>query len=262
LNDIRELHVQHLSADLMISIGVGLLALFAAIGTSWIADKGSRARTIDSIQIETIAKAIQSDAVIADRLHSDERRKISHIGSAEELAARIDKAAQDAVAARPPEQTAVASLVTGYHEQALSQARAQFWFSVVAATVGFALIIYKGFQIDTFGDSTKILPGVVVDTVAFLFFRQASETRERATELYDRLRRDKQLSESVSLVSSIEDTKVRSVVKAQIALHMSGLTPNPIELCNLVPVPTSARRHRGSPETGVVDHPETAPASL
>jgi hypothetical protein len=34
-------------------------------------------------------------------------------------------------------------LITSYHDQALFQAKMQFWFSVVAATVGFVFIIYK-----------------------------------------------------------------------------------------------------------------------
>jgi len=69
-----------------------------------------------------------------------------------------------------------------------------------------------------------------MDTVAFLFFRQASETRQRATELYDRLRKDKQASEAIALVAAIEDIKVKSAVQAQLALHMAGLEPAPIDL--------------------------------
>lgn len=69
-----------------------------------------------------------------------------------------------------------------------------------------------------------------MDAVAFLFFRQAKETRQRATELYDKLRLDKKIAESATLVASIEDTRLRSAVKAQLALHMSGLEPNPIDL--------------------------------
>jgi hypothetical protein len=65
----------------------------------------------------------------------------------------------------------------------LGQARAQFWFSVVAATIGFAWILYGGAGIspDNLATVSKILPGVVMGSVAFLFFRQASETRQRAT---------------------------------------------------------------------------------
>ncbi|SRR5258708_3675053 len=128
--------------------------------------------------------------------------------------------------------SAVEELINNYHEQALDQAKAQFWFSITAATVGFAWILYSGasIQADKLVTVSKTFPGVVMDAVAFLFFRQASETRQRATELYDRLRRDKQMSESKSLVGSIEDVRLRSAVLAQLALHMSGLQPNAIDL--------------------------------
>jgi translation elongation factor EF-4 len=128
--------------------------------------------------------------------------------------------------------TAVENLINNYHEQALGQTRAQFWFSVVAATIGFGWILYAGTEIkaDNFVTISKVLSGMVMDAVAFLFFRQASKTRQRATELYDRLRRDKQMTESVKLVASIEDVRVRSAVKAQVAFHMAGLQPNPIDL--------------------------------
>jgi len=134
------------------------------------------------------------------------------------------------------QETAVEGLVANYHEQALSQAKVQFWFSIVAATVGFVWILYSGtgIQPDKLSTLSKTLPGVVMDAVAFLFFRQASETRQRATELYDRLRRDRQLTESASLVSSIEDVRLRSVVKAHLALHMSGLKPAEIDLGSLL----------------------------
>ncbi len=127
---------------------------------------------------------------------------------------------------RPVEQ-----LINNYHEQALSQARIQFWFSVIAATIGFCWILYGGTMIqpDKLATVSKTFPGVVLDAVAFLFFRQAAETRQRATELYDRLRRDKQLAESSAIVDSIEDVRLRSAVKAQLALHMSGLQPKEID---------------------------------
>jgi hypothetical protein len=127
---------------------------------------------------------------------------------------------------------AIEKLINNYHEQALGQSKTQFWFSVGAATIGFIWILVYGASIqpENWVTASKILPGIVMDSVAFLFFRQASDTRQRATELYDRLRKDKQSTESISLVSSIEDIKVRSAVKAQIALHMSGLTPSPIDL--------------------------------
>jgi hypothetical protein len=38
------------------------------------------------------------------------------------------------------------------------------------------------------------------------------------------------MAESSSIVASIEDVRLRSAVKAQLALHMSGLEPKAIDL--------------------------------
>ncbi|MBL7183085.1 MAG: hypothetical protein ISS50_01405 [Anaerolineae bacterium] len=126
----------------------------------------------------------------------------------------------------------VENLIRSYHKQALDQAKVQFWVSVAGAMIGFLWIIYSAIGIDLahIGTILKVLPGVVMDTAAFLFFQQARETRQRATELYDRLRSDSERSQAVALVESIEDERVRSVVKAQISLHMAGLQPSPIDL--------------------------------
>ena len=88
----------------------------------------------------------------------------------------------------------------------------QFWFSVVAATVGFLYILYAAadFQADNWASLLKVLPGVVIDAVAVLFFRQAEQTRQRATELYDRLRIDSNTIVAKELLSSIEEVKIRS----------------------------------------------------
>jgi len=130
----------------------------------------------------------------------------------------------------------VESLVDSYHHQALDQAKIQFWFSVVAATVGFIWIIYTGnaINMEKLGSSLKTFPGIVMETVAFLFFRQAEATRERATALYDRLRNDNQQLHAVELVDTIDDLKMRSAIKAQLALHMAGLSPEPFDLTSFL----------------------------
>lgn len=63
-----------------------------------------------------------------------------------------------------------------------------------------------------------------------MFFKQAEKTRERATALYDRLRQDSQVESARAMVESIDDVQIRSLVKAQISLHMSGLSPKELDL--------------------------------
>jgi hypothetical protein len=186
-------------------------------------------RIVDAVKYEDSAKRASSLEKLLDKLPSGL--------SGQEFLNKLERVALQLTTftpVNPATSSAVENLINGYHEQALDQARAQFWFSIVAATVGFGWILFAGTDIkpDNLLTISKTLPGVVMDAVAFLFFRQASETRQRATELYDRLRRDKQTTESIALVSSIDDVRVRSAIKAQIALHMSGLQPNAIDLTN------------------------------
>lgn len=131
----------------------------------------------------------------------------------------------------------IEELISGYHRQALIQAGIQFYFSVVAAAVGFGIIIYTVLTKSASGEFElvlKTLPGVAMSSVAGLFFKQAAETRQRATELYDRLRTDNQMKEAITLINSIEDAKIKSIIKAQLAMSMAGLEYDPISMKDLM----------------------------
>jgi len=127
-------------------------------------------------------------------------------------------------------------LIEDYHKQALRQASVQFWFSAFAAIVGLGFIITSLF----FSVSTNVyekvvgtLPGVTIDVLAVLFFKQAEQTRQRATELYDRLRLDKERDEAIKLIESIDDPKLKSMVKAQLALKIGGVDVTLIDLATV-----------------------------
>ncbi|NOJ91441.1 hypothetical protein HMI51_00550 [Corallococcus coralloides] len=221
--------------ELSISLIAGAISALLGALLTHTSKRLSQERSKGIEEIERIAKIVQAEESARKTVAVEKAaERIPQGLSPEQFTRLIERIAERLPPPSEPRpvQTAVEQLISGYHEQALEQAKAQFWFSIVAATVGFAWILYSGTGIDAGNLATisKILPGVVMDAVAFLFFRQASETRQRATEFYDRLRRDKQLTESVALVSAIEDVRVRSAVKAQIALHMSGLQPSPINL--------------------------------
>ena len=156
--------------------------------------------------------------------------------SPEEMEAAISQGVQKALVAanaeRPSSLQFVGELVESYHRQALSQAQFQFWFSVIAASIGFVFVLATFFSANPEAPSSylKVLPGAVVDVVALLFLRQAEQTRERATALYDRLRLDSQSERSNRLVEQITDPALQSLVRAQLALHLGGLTPKEIDL--------------------------------
>lgn len=242
-----------MNIELLLSISTAMIGLIAAMATQLASMQMKRRRDRLVEEADVIARSVKSvEAAQRAKVVELTTERIPAGLSRAQFTELLEELARRVTAPPPDQRDAIEKLISGYHEQALSQAKAQFWFSVVSASVGFAWILYGGSEIspDNLATMSRILPGVVLDAVAFLFFRQASETRQRATELYDRLRRDKQVSESVALVSSIEDVRVRSAVKAQIALHMSGIQPSPIELTQFLSADRSGAVQPSSRDTG------------
>jgi len=196
--------------------------------------------SVDEIAKAASAAAEERKARVLEMLVSRLPNEGDAQRSIEQLSAAIAKIG--ALPLKPGEKgdadswTAVEGLVTAYHTQALDQARVQFWFSVVAASIGFVLIV---FMTSTAKDATELqlvlksVPGIAIDAVAALFFKQASETRERATALYDRLRSDSEKQRALDLVNSIEVPTIRAAVQAQLALHMAGFKADAIDYKSL-----------------------------
>lgn len=220
-----------------ITIIAASAAVVMGILTNILSAKVQRQKQLENERIKHLratiyAKLAEQQATTAEQV----KERIPNAVSPEELDAKIADAVKNNASALLKSSREsldfVGDLVNGYHQQALSQARVQFWFSVTAASIGFFYILYAATRASdgTFAVVLNTLPGVVIDAVAFLFFRQAEQTRERATALYDRLRQDSLVENAQRMVESIDDLQVRSLVKAQIALHMSGLSPKELDL--------------------------------
>ena len=182
--------------DLLITLLSGLIPLLGGIIASILAAKLNRQKEIEKEKIEDVLAASGAKAEEArNKLALTLVEKLPEGLTAEQILDKLStqyRIGGDIIVNQIVREGGdlISDLVNSYHQQALSQARVQFWFSVVAATVGFVYIIYSA---SDQADILKILPGVVIDTVALLFFRQAEQTRQRATELYDRLRKDSQM---------------------------------------------------------------------
>ncbi len=230
INYIASLQVPTLIWTGILGIITAIAATAAGFAATWIRKQRLKAAS----QIETIAAkfqdgrpAVLDNARIEALLKQELGRPQADLSKA---VSTLTTLVHEITDKKPSPE--VEALIHGYHEQALNQSSTQFWFSVIIATMGFAWILYFGlsFQSQDPVTALHITPGVILDAVAFLFFKQASETRQRATDLFDRLRKDKLSGDSIVLVASIEDARVRSAVKAQMALYMAGLTPTPINL--------------------------------
>jgi hypothetical protein len=232
------------NADVVTSSVVAALTLILGLGTSVLGLLAVRLRKTSETELDKITETVRASAAEArSQVLKTIAEKLPVGTSEEDLDNRIQelRIGGDLVINTVGHAGGqlVEDLVTSYHEQALSQARVQFWFSVVAATFGFIYIMYAATTADPANllSYMKTAPGVVVEAIAALFFRQAEQTRQRATELYDRLRTDQMSARAEAVVNSIEDPVMRSAVKAQIALHMIGLVPKEIDLQSILTRP-------------------------
>jgi hypothetical protein len=124
-------------------------------------------------------------------------------------------------------ETVQVNQLTQYHATSLAQSRFSFWFSIIAAALGFVVILAGASALLFGGDLNSAILGVVsgtiIDAVAALFFRQSNEARRLMTDFFDKLRLDRQFNESLRLCEAIPDLEMQSRIKAQMCLFFAGL---------------------------------------
>lgn len=121
----------------------------------------------------------------------------------------------------------VERLIQSYHEQALYQSRIQFWLSLIASVVGFIsviIILFFSNDLQWYEYIIRTLPGIIIEAVSILFFSQSKEIRERASDFLNRLQEDRHFNRSMEIVDTISDENLKSLIKAEIALHLCGIT--------------------------------------
>jgi hypothetical protein len=116
-----------------------------------------------------------------------------------------------------------AAKVDDYHQQSISQSRISFWFSLVLATLGFAIIATSVFTYSDKAGYLGIVAGAIVDAVAALFFHQTNRARALMADFFDRLRADRKLEESLKLCDATSDSVLQDALRMRLALHFSGI---------------------------------------
>ncbi|EJG01417.1 TRADD-N-associated membrane domain-containing protein [Flavobacterium sp. F52] len=124
-------------------------------------------------------------------------------------------------------------LLKRYHSQGLFQSRISFWFSLIFATLGFAIIAFAILSTDnskTFWSQSNsiisLISGTIIDSVSALFFVQSNKSRELMANFFDKLRTDRKIEESLKLCDEIPDEYLRSKLKLILSLHFAEITPS------------------------------------
>jgi hypothetical protein len=234
-----------LAIEILNAVLATLAVLAGFVGVYAYLQRSQRSeRERDKLDVQQISAAVAASAEEArSRALETIAEKLPKTETPEQLVAALEKMTTSTlnVMIESPstdktlKRSLVEDLVNSYHLQALSQARHQFYFSLAAAVVGFIYIMVMvalSFQTPGADLILRVLPGIAIEAVAALFFRQAEQTRERATALYDRLRSDDQRTQALGLIETVTNEDVKSLAKAHMALHMAGLTTPPLEPAN------------------------------
>jgi hypothetical protein len=86
--------------------------------------------------------------------------------------------------------------------------------------VGLSLVAYAAIVsvgADSLQLTLRAIPCSIFECLAILFFKQSARLRQRATDLYDRLRSDQKHMSVLALIESIDNPQLRNLVKAQVA---------------------------------------------
>ena len=123
-------------------------------------------------------------------------------------------------------------LLREYHAQGLAQSKISFWFSLIFAALGFAVIVSAIFTLQP-GEHLleqgrtfiTLIAGTVIDAVAALFFVQSNKARQLMVDFFDRLRNDQKLEESLRLAVAIEDPELKGRLHTLLSLSFADIKP-------------------------------------
>lgn len=119
-------------------------------------------------------------------------------------------------------------LAMKYHEQALFHNEVLFWICLIAGSIilglAIGLVLYALLTPGVpFGlAAVDVGASLLLKLVSALFYKEMNASRERTMVLYDRIRRDGHLDQSVALVCDIPDAHVKSATIAKLALQIAS----------------------------------------
>ncbi len=179
--------------------------------------------------IATAITVIATVASVLGALKAGVLRRI-RIGSLEiEAPSEEARKLQDAIRASVPAGKDIPfeiEQLTNYYSQILTQSKISFWFSLIFASLGFAIIVVAAFLYsDGSGTATiaQFIAGVIMDAVAGLFFVQSRNAQKSMAEFFDKLRSDRLHMESRRLVDTVSNDKAKDALRLHLSLHYAGL---------------------------------------
>ncbi|MFC9663276.1 hypothetical protein ACFVJ5_23800 [Nocardia sp. NPDC127606] len=152
-----------------------------------------------------------------------------------------------------------AALFGQYHARSLAQSQLSFYFALLSAVVGFAVIVVALWTVGSKGTDqvgvagVQLTGAVIIEVVAALFFRLSNQSRQLLVDFFDKLRQDRQFEEGLALARDMPTSSpMAHRLHSAIALHLIGATTGQLEsvlhgrddadVTRSAPTPTSAEQ--------------------
>ncbi len=115
-------------------------------------------------------------------------------------------------------------------KQAGDQSRGWYVFSLAAAFIGLALLVFAIIMVileKTTAGVISTIAGIIPEVTAPLFFRQSKLANDRVDRLGERLAQQRALQKAIAIITTIESRKQRDELKAEIVRSL--FYPNSVE---------------------------------
>jgi hypothetical protein len=174
------------------------------------------------------------------------KQTLKRVARRQELIAEGEIAQFDEIVAKVPWASSRVGeedpLALCHHEEALRETYLQFLVSTGAAVISLAFVVYLVAMVS---DSTLTLTlargsaAILSAFVSRVFYTQSAKTRKRATDLYENYQEEKRNELACAEADRISNARIRSVVQAQIALRLAGITVSVADVLNFSRLATS-----------------------
>ncbi|PGA51083.1 hypothetical protein COL86_27860 [Bacillus toyonensis] len=131
-----------------------------------------------------------------------------------------------------------AEVMNIHQKQALMHSRVQFYTGIIMSILGFAFFVYILFvSLDGSNNialGIKLTSSLIFEAIAVLFLKESHKLRESSKEYHDSLRENLKQQEAINIAGVIQNEEIRSIIQAQLALHMIGIKSETIDITKIL----------------------------
>ncbi|MBJ8128923.1 hypothetical protein [Bacillus cereus group sp. N3] len=125
-----------------------------------------------------------------------------------------------------------------HQKQALMHSRVQFYTGIIISIIGFIFFVYILFvSLETSNNialGIKLTSSLIFEAIAVLFLKESHKLRESSKEYHDNLRENLKQQEAIQIAEAIQNEEIRSIIQAQLALHMIGIKSETIDITKIL----------------------------